>query len=74
MGNSRTAKKVTSGKDKALMSVIRDCSLHPWCAHTMSITDTHITYQRPSHGVTFLQLFDELVNVEGHCELVEVKI
>jgi hypothetical protein len=75
MANAKkVTKKVTSGKDKALMSVIRDCSLNPWCSHSMTITDKMITYQKPKKGVSFLELFQELKGAEASCEVVEVKL
>jgi hypothetical protein len=83
MGNARTTAKkaknttksrVTGDKDKALMAVIRDCDSHPWCGHSMNISDTHITYQRPNKGIAFDDLFYGRVGVEANCEGVKVEL
>ena len=80
MGNTAKAKKpavkkkVTSGKDKALMSIIRDCDQNPWCAHSMSISADKITYQKPHKGVTFLALLNEVVSADVFTDTVEVEL
>ena len=71
----KPAKKAPAvGKDKILMSVIRDCSEHPWCGYTMEIAEGRITYQKPRKGVLFIDLLHENVSVEANTEFVEVTL